>query len=105
MAMTSSDVLDVLDAAYSLDWPDFRGVSALEHHAMRLVVLCEKGTDDWGLVFDLVVGSWVDDDDEMSAGVRSKIYGPSVASHQINVPAKRPLGLTLGPHERTDLSL
>lgn len=105
MAITVTSILDVLDAAYAQDWPDFRMVSSLEYHAMRLVVLCEQGTDDWGLVFDVVAGSWVDEDDPMAAGVQSKIYGPSVQPHQIHVVPKRPLGLRISPHERLDLEL
>lgn len=105
MALTETSVLDSLDAASDDDWPDFRGVSSLEYHAMRLVVLCERGSDDWGLVFDMVRGCFLDPHEFAAVGVVSKRYGPSIPSHAINVPAKRHVALSTTPHAKNDLSL
>lgn len=103
MSPSAAAILDVLDEQWALDWPDFRNISSTEYHAMRLVVL--RDAADWGLVFDQVVGTWIDESAVMSAGVRSKIYGPSVPPHDINVPAKRSIGLHTSAHERDDLAL
>ncbi|MBX3232592.1 MAG: hypothetical protein KIT84_16575 [Labilithrix sp.] len=101
--LAPAQILDVLDAQWAVDWPDFRNVTATEYHAMRLVVV--RADDDWSLVFDQLQGSWIDDGDGMSAGVRSKIYGPSIPDHAIDVPAKRDVGLEVTPHEPNDLRL
>jgi hypothetical protein len=44
--ITAMRLLEVLDAAYAHDWPDFRMVSSLEYDAMRLVVLFEQDSDE-----------------------------------------------------------
>ena len=49
MATTAEYVLAVPDAQADTDWPHFHSVAANEYYAMRLVVMCERGTDDWGL--------------------------------------------------------
>ena len=105
MALTARSVLDHLDAACEQDWPDFGGVSSLEYHAMRLVALRERGTDDWGLVFDMVRGCFLDPHEFAAAGVVSKIYGPSVPPHAVHVPAKRNVRLEATPHADDDRSL
>lgn len=105
MALDESAILSYLDAACDVDWPDFRTIDVLEYHALRLVVLREPGSDDWGLVFDTIRGSFLHPYEAAAVGVTSKIYGPSVPDHAINVPRKRPIELTTTPHERADLSL
>lgn len=101
--MTPRQVLDVLDAQWAADWPGFRMLSVTEYLAMRLIVVHDGS--DWGLIFDQVNGSFIDDDNENAAGVRSKIYGPSVPDYHINVPVKRPLGLSATPPVPEDLVL
>lgn len=103
MSLEAESILATLDAQWAVSWPDFRMISTLEYHAMRLVVV--RDDSDWAVVFDQVVGSLIDPYEAAGAGVRSQIYGPSIPSYDINVPVKRPLALEADPHEDDDLQL
>lgn len=100
MPIDADAVLAHLDAAACSDWPQFRGISSFEPHAMRLVVLRERDTSEWGLVFETICGEILDPDLPIGIGVATKIYGPSVPPHAVNVPVRRPVPLTATEHDR-----
>jgi hypothetical protein len=105
MSIDADAVLNHLDAMVHEDWLTFRGISAFEPHAMRLVVLRERATGDWGLVFEQICGEILDPDLPVGIGVATKIHGPSVPAHAVNVPFRRPVALTATDHDRRSLSL
>jgi hypothetical protein len=105
MSIDPNAVLAHLDAAALGDWPTFRGISSFEPHAMRLVVLRERATGDWGLVFEQICGEILDPDLPIGIGVATKIHGPSVPPHAVNVPHRRPVALTASVHDLRSLAL
>src|SRR5215208_2224928 len=60
-SMTAAEILAVLDAQYASAWPQFDHLATHEYYAMRLVVLYEQGTNDWGLVFETIRGNSLDE--------------------------------------------
>lgn len=105
MPIDADAVLAHLDAAAQSDWPQFRGISCFEPHAMRLVVLRERDTSDWGLVFETICGEILDPDLPIGIGVATKIYGPSVPPHAVNVPVRRSVPLTVTDHDLRSVAI
>lgn len=105
MPIDAEAVLAHLDVAAGHDWPTFRGISAFEPHAMRLVVLRERGTDDWGLIFETICGEILAPELPIGIGVATKIYGPSVPLHAVNVPVRRAVAITTTDHDPRSLSV
>jgi hypothetical protein len=90
-----AEVLAVLDRQSELAWPRFNEISEDEYFAMRLVVMCERGTGDWGLVFEQVCGLFIGDDGEpASLNVKGTIFGPSVPSYAHSVTPRRHCALS-----------
>ena len=68
MALGVPEILDALDRSAALDWPDFWGITMTEYHALRLIAVRSKTGDEWGIVFDSIRGSVIDEFRARKAG-------------------------------------
>src|SRR3954470_1857678 len=104
MALGVPEILDVLDRSAALDWPDFWGITMTEYHALWLIAVRSRTGDDWGIVFDSIRGSILDEALALGAGVWSKVYGSRVEVGLHNVPTRWQLPLVV-PEDRDQRSL
>jgi hypothetical protein len=106
MPLTESDVIAHLDEASRQGWPEFTGITRTEYHALRLTVVRSETTDDWAIVFESVLGSFIADplEEPFAASVWSTGYGPHIdfASRH---GEPRDLGLRVGPRNEKSLHI
>lgn len=99
MALTEAAILDVLDRSAAHDWPDLWGVTMTEYHALRLVAVRARDGDSWGVAFDALRGSLVDEDVALGAGTWTSIYGSHVPIERHLVTPRRAVPLHV-PEDR-----
>ncbi len=104
MTLTAETILDVLDRSAAYDWPDFWGITMTEYHALRLIAVRSKSGDDWGLVFDSIRGSVIDEDLALGAGTWTSICGSRVPVERHLVMRDRHVPLRV-PEDRETASL
>jgi hypothetical protein len=104
MVLTPNLILDMLDSSASHDWPDVWGIAMTEYHAMRLIAVRSKVGDEWGIIFDSIRGSLIDDSHALGAGIWAKVYGSRVPVEQHLTTPVRHLPLTV-PENRNLMSL
>lgn len=104
MPLSAVSILEVLDRSAEFDWPDFWGIVLTEYHALRLLAVRSRTGDDWGLIFDSVRGSVIDDGVALTASVWSRVYGSRVEIGLHHLSNLRPIELVL-PEDRDRDSL
>lgn len=85
MTLTAETILAALDSSAASIWPDFWGITMTEYHALRLIAVRSRSGDDWGLVFDCIRGSSIDDTLVLGAGVWRLVYGSRVKDDELPI--------------------
>ncbi len=85
MALGVKSILATLDASAASQWPDFWGITMTEYHALRLIAVRSRTGDDWGIVFDIIRGSAIDDSLVLGAGVWRQVYGSQVTDDELPI--------------------
>ena len=116
-ALEAGAILKVLDAAaiadsdHRLDWPDFEAyASNFTYHAMRVIAARSRTGDDWGIVFEVVLGDLPGRPPRVRwpAAIQQFYYGSRVRSGGSYLEDARPLrvpkaAVTSREIERLDL--